>query len=191
MHFDLQGRPDRWGDRNELALSLVGLAALAGALGAGMAWAAGRSQDPARARGLRLGQWIASPVVAVVGVFLTGTSLDAAMRQGASDLRASWLMAGLGLLFAGVGAVLGRVPPNIIAGVRTPWTFKSRLAWDRSNRLAGRLMFWLGLAALIAAPLAPQPMGLTVLTVAAVLAAVWSIVESWRVWRTDPDRQPF
>ena len=29
------------------------------------------------------------------------------------------------------------------------------------------------------------------LLAAIVVAAVWSVVESWRVWRTDPDRQPF
>lgn len=191
MHFDLQGRPDRWGDKNELTLVLAGLAALAAVLGAGMGWAAGRSADPARAKGLRLGQWITAPVIAGVGAFMTWSILRAATEPGAVDLGFGWLMAGTGLLFAFVGAVLGRVPPNIIAGVRTPWSFKSRLAWDRSNRLAGRLMFWIGLASLIAAPLASQPAGLIVQMTAVLLAAVWSVVESWRVWRDDPDRQPF
>lgn len=26
---------------------------------------------------------------------------------------------------------------------------------------------------------------------AVLIAALWSVFESWRVWRTDPDRQPF
>ena len=32
---------------------------------------------------------------------------------------------------------------------------------------------------------------LIALIVAILAAAGWSVVESWRVWRTDPDRQPF
>jgi uncharacterized membrane protein len=78
-----------------------------------------------------------------------------------------------------------------VVGVRTPWTYKSRLAWDRSNRLAGRLLFLIGLAGLVSAPWAVQPLALIALIVAILVAAVWSVIESWRVWRTDPDRQPF
>ena len=100
-------------------------------------------------------------------------------------------MGGISLLFLAIGAFLGRVGPNVAVGVRTPWTFKSKLAWERSNRLAGRLLFLLGLAGLIATPFAPQPAGTTVLIAGVILAALWSVIESWRVWRADPDRQPF
>ncbi|MBC1181906.1 DUF1648 domain-containing protein [Brevundimonas sp. WCHBH090558] len=191
MHFDLQGRPDRWGDRLELAILLAGLAGLAALLGWGMGWAAARSEDPARTRGLRLGQWITAPLVAAVGAFLTWIMLRGADGAGPLEPELGWVMAGTGLLFAVIGSVLGRVPPNIVAGVRTPWAFKSRLAWDRSKRLAGRLMFWIGLASLLAAPVSPQPAGLFVQMAAVLIAAFWSVVESWRVWRADPDRQPF
>ena len=100
-------------------------------------------------------------------------------------------MAGLSLIFLLTGAFLGRVGPNPVVGVRTPWSYKSRLAWDRSNRLAGRLFFLIGLAGLVTAPWAVQPFALIALIVAVTIAAVWSAVESWRVWRSDPDRQPF
>ena len=100
-------------------------------------------------------------------------------------------MAGISLLFLLIGAFLGRVGANPFVGVRTPWAFKSKLAWERSNRLAGRLLFLLGLAGLVTAPFAPQPLGIQALIAGVLIAAVWSVVESWRVWRTDPDRQPF
>jgi uncharacterized membrane protein len=95
------------------------------------------------------------------------------------------------LILLVLGAFLGRVAPNPVVGVRTPWSYKSRLAWDRSNRLAGRLFFLLGLIGLIAAPVAPQPLGALSLTGAALIVAALSVFESWRVWRSDPDRQPF
>ena len=47
------------------------------------------------------------------------------------------------------------------------------------------------LLGLITAPLAPQPLGFSLLIVGVLIAAGWSVFESWRVWRADPDRQPF
>ena len=115
------------------------------------------------------------------------------LGRGASQPGLSMAMTAalMSLLFAVLGAFMGRVAPNPIVGVRTPWAYKSRLAWDRSNRLAGRLFFWLGLLGLITAPLAPQPLGFSLLIVGVLIAAGWSVFESWRVWRTDADRQPF
>ena len=189
MHFDLQGRPDRWGDRAELAMVLCFMAAMAAITPGLMGWFAARSEDVSRRRGLRMGQLVSLIAIAGAAAFMIFSILrGAAGETGASG---GWAMAGLGLLLAVVGAGLGRVAPNPVIGVRTPWAYKSRLAWDRSNRLAGRLMFWLGLAGLAAAPIAPQPVGMTSLIVAVLVAVVVAVVESWRVWRADPDRQPF
>lgn len=190
VHFDLAGQVDRWGDRNEVALTLGGLAILGFLINGGLGLAAQRSDaagDVARRRGLRAGQVVS--ILAFVGV----TLLIASVSLGDTDLADApgTITAGLGLLLAMIGAGLGRVGPNPVVGVRTPWTYKSRLAWDRSNRLAGRLFLLIGMAAVAASPLAPQPVGLFALFAAIVVAAVWSVVESWRVWRTDPDRQPF
>lgn len=187
VHFGIDGRPDRYGDRNEVAALLLFLAGLAAVVPWTMGWHAGRSNDPSRRRGLRSGQWVGLVSLGGVAALLGWTTLSG----GDQGPGASWLMAGVGLLTAAIGAFLGRVGPNPVVGVRTPWTYKSRLAWDRSNRLAGRLFFWIGLAGVLAAPLAPQPAGSVALIGAVLIAAVWSVVESWRVWRTDADRQPF
>ncbi|MNY05728.1 hypothetical protein D3C86_1384580 [compost metagenome] len=52
-------------------------------------------------------------------------------------------------------------------------------------------MFWLGALGLVASPFIAQPAGMIALIVGVLIAAVWSGYESWRVWRTDPERQPF
>lgn len=188
VHFGIDGRPDRYGDRNEVAALLLFLAGLAAVVPWTMGRHAGRSNDPSRRRGLRSGQLVALVSLTGVAAFSGWTTLADSGDQGPG---ASWLMAGVGLLMVAIGAFLGRVGPNPVVGVRTPWTYKSRLAWDRSNRLAGRLFFWIGLAGVLAAPLTPQPAGTIALIGAVLIAAVWSVAESWRVWRTDPDRQPF
>jgi uncharacterized membrane protein len=107
---------------------------------------------------------------------------------GANEGSGALMMVVVGAILAVSGAYLGKVGPNPLVGVRTPWTFASRLAWDKSNRLAGRLFFWGGLASFIAAPLAPQPLGMQATIAGALLAAAAAVFESWRVWRTDPDR---
>lgn len=185
-HYGPDGQADGWAGREAIGAGIVGLGLLTGVLAGGMGAAARRAEDPARARALRSGQLL-------VLICLLGVSLFAGVSSvsGLISMSAALPMAGMSVFFLLVGAVLGRVGPNPIAGVRTPWSYKSRLAWDRSNRLAGRLLFLIGLIGLAAAPVAPQPLGYQLLIGAVLVAAVWSIVESWRVWRADPDRQPF
>lgn len=189
MHFGADGRPDRWGDRNELAGVLGLMAVLTAALGAGMGWYAAQSQDPARRRGLRAGQAVSILALGGTTVFLCASILG--HSAGGHPVGAGWALAGVGVLLAVIGAGMGRVAPNPFIGVRTPWSYKSRLAWDKSNRLAGRLMFWLGLAFIVAGPITPPPWGGYALVVAVLGAVALSVFESWRVWRSDPDRQPF
>jgi uncharacterized membrane protein len=189
MHFNARGEPDRWGDRNELAV-LLGFMAIMTAITAGMTgWYAESAEDAARRRSLRMGQMVS--LVSIGGV--TGLILwftVGAMTNGEPPA-IGWAMAVTGLILALVGSGLGRVGPNAVVGVRTPWSYKSRLAWDRSNRLAGRLFFWIGLSLILAAPIASQPAASIAMVVLILVAAIWPVFESWRVWRSDPDRQPF
>ncbi len=185
-HYGADGQADAWAGREAIGGGIGVLALLTAAFAGGMGVAAARAEDDARARSLRFGQVLILATFLAISLFAGGASVS-----GLTSLGAVIPMAGLSFLFLLIGALLGRVGPNPIAGVRTPWSYKSRLAWDRSNRLAGRLFFLIGLAGLAVAPVAPQPLGYQLLILAVLFAAVWAAIESWRVWRTDPDRQPF
>ncbi len=185
-HYGIDGQADAWAGREAIGGGIGVLALLTAAFAGGMGLAAARAEDAARARSLRFGQVLILTTFLAISLFAAAASVSRLTSLGAVVP-----MAGLSALFLLIGAVLGRVGPNPVAGVRTPWSYKSRLAWDRSNRLAGRLFFLIGFAGLAAAPAAPQPLGYQVLIGAVVVAATLSVVESWRVWRTDPDRQPF
>lgn len=186
VHYNAAGQADGWGAREQVGGLLFGLAALTLVLGGGMGVAARRTDDPARARALRYAQLVVILSLPLVSLLAASASLS-----GTTDIGGAVPVALMSLAILLIGAFLGRVGPNPFVGVRTPWAFKSRLAWDRSNRLAGRLFFVIGLAGLLTAPFAPRPLNLYLLLTAIGIAAVWSVVESWRVWRTDPDRQPF
>jgi uncharacterized membrane protein len=189
VHFDAAGQADRYGSRYELAAVLAGLALL----NLLVAWMTGRQAasvaDPIRRKGLQRGQWLSILIMGAVCAFVGWTSLGPAAASRASHPGVAMAFTAFILLIT--GAVLGRVSPNPFIGVKTPWAYKSRLAWDRSNRLAGRLMFWLGAIGLIASPFVVQPTGMISLIIAVLIAAAWSVFESWRVWRADPERQPF
>lgn len=186
IHYNASGQADDWGTREVVGGALVAMAALTLLLGGGMALAVQRTEDPARRRALRYAQLVVILSLPLVALLIASASLS-----GATDIGGALPVALMSLVLLLIGAFLGRVGPNPFVGVRTPWAYKSRLAWERSNRLAGRLFFLIGLAGLLTAPFAPRPLGLYAILVAICVAAVWAVIESWRVWRTDPDRQPF
>lgn len=186
IHYNAAGQADDWGTREVVGGGIAGLALLTLLLGGGMALTIGRTDDPARRRALGYAQLVVVLSIPIIGLLIASASLS-----GAADISGALPVALMSLVILLIGAFLGRVGPNPVVGVRTPWAYKSRLAWERSNRLAGRLFFVIGLAGLLTAPFAPQPLGLYAILAAIGVAVLWSAVESWRVWRTDPDRQPF
>lgn len=186
VHWGVDGQANDWGTRELVGGVIAGLGFLNLLIAGGMGLAAGCSHDPARARALRFAQLVILLSLSLVTLFVGSASLS-----GMTSMNSALPMAGTSVLFLVTGAFLGRVGANPFVGVRTPWAFKSKLAWERSNRLAGRLLFLLGLGGLVTAPVAPQPLGIQALIAGVLIAAVWSVVESWRVWRTDPDRHPF
>ena len=190
-HFNISGRVDGWADRTELAVQIGGMAVLGLILGGGLAIAAARAGDAGderRQRGLKAGQTVTLIAFSVIALTTLTMSLGILGNRGAGP---GTMMAMLGLLLAAIGALLGRVGPNPWVGVRTPWAYKSRNAWDRSNRLLGRLWFLGGVMAMALSTFAPQPLGMQSLMGFVIAAALLAAAESWRVWRTDPDRQPF
>lgn len=186
IHWNASGHADDWGTREVVGGVLVGLAVLTLLLGGGMALAVDRADDPARRRALRYAQLVVVLTIPLISLLIASASLS-----GATDIGGALPVALMSVVFLLMGAFLGRVGPNPFVGMRTPWAYKSRLAWERSNRLAGRLFFIIGLAGLLTAPFAPQPLGLYAILATVSVAVIWSVIESWRVWRTDPDRQPF
>lgn len=186
IHYNASGQADDWGTREMLGGALIGLALLTLILGGGMGVASRRTEDLARGRALRYAQLVVVLTLPLVSLLIASASLS-----GTTDIGGALPVALMSLVLLLLGAFLGRVGPNPFVGVRTPWAYKSRLAWERSNRLAGRLFFVIGLTGLLTAPFAPRPLGLYAILAAIGVAALWSVIESWRVWRADPDRQPF
>ncbi|GAA0545699.1 putative membrane protein [Rhizomicrobium palustre] len=93
------------------------------------------------------------------------------------------------LLLTVLGNSLGKTRPNPLIGVRTPWTKKSDLAWDKTNRLAGRLCVATGLASLAALAAGGPLIGHGVLLSGVVIMTALCIPLSRHYWRRDPNRR--
>lgn len=186
VHWGLDGRPDGFAPK---AAALLGMPALA--LGIAALLAIVPRVEPRRenlARSAGAYRIVASAVLVVLAVVhatavvaSTGREVDVAAAVAAS----------VGLLFAVIGNYLGKVRSNFMFGLRTPWTLTSERSWNRTHRLAGRLMVLLGLAIVVAVVIGWRG-ALLFAVLGAGLAAVvvGTFVYSYRVWRDDPDRRP-
>ena len=185
LHFGLSGAADAWGDRTQAAWSLAGLIAVEVMVLATLRLASSSQPSRIRLRGLAYAQII------VLASFAAFTALAAGLAFRPNTLAAGrdgFTLAILSFAWLAIGAFLGKTAPNALVGVRTYWSRNSRLAWDKSNRLAGRIFYWAGLAGLIASPLLPEPEGTQALLAVILVGCAAGVLESWRVWRRDPDR---
>jgi uncharacterized membrane protein len=92
------------------------------------------------------------------------------------------------LIIAVLGNYLGAVRSNFFFGVRTPWTLSSELSWERTNRLAGRLLVPSGLIVALMALAGWGVVGLVTFVVLLVSSMTAAVAYSYRVWRVDPQR---
>jgi uncharacterized membrane protein len=139
--------------------------------------------SPARQTGLYVGQFLMLCVSIALAVTV-GASTSAFDGLNPNN----WLLLLLTIVFILIGAFIGKVPPNIFVGLRTPWARRSRLAWDLSNRLAGKLILITGVAGLVVVLCGRAAASVVLLGTGGVLATVAGACRSFWVWRTDPDR---
>ena len=113
--------------------------------------------------------------------FITYLSFAAA-RSPNLELRSDHLVVAIGLLFVVMGNYLPKVRSNFFLGVRTPWTLSNDQVWDKTQRIAGRLMVVAGLVIVGSAWLPPAwRFGVTMASVA--IFAIVPLVYSWVLYR--------
>jgi len=87
------------------------------------------------------------------------------------------MVGGIGLLFALLGNVMGKVRRNFYIGIRTPWALANERVWNATHRFAAKTMVVGGLAglALSAAGLEGWPV-FAVLMAGVLVPAVYSLM---------------
>ena len=125
-----------------------------------------------------------SQIIAFMGAVYAATTLVA---LGYSVDMARVITVSLGLLFTGMGTLLGEVRPNRFVGIRTPWTRSSTLSWTKTHRLGGWLFVASGVATLLSGVVRPR-WGSFVMLGTILPSTLVLVAYSYVVWRNDPDR---
>jgi uncharacterized membrane protein len=118
---------------------------------------------------LRSGGAYGIVLIGIAAMFLVGEATIAmhALDSAFDVLR--WLFLAVGILIVVIGAVMGRIPPNGLVGIRTPWTRADEAVWARTHRFTGRLMTLGGVALAAVATLGADHVDLYVALLVCVL----------------------
>jgi uncharacterized membrane protein len=87
---------------------------------------------------------------------------------------------GIGILFVILGNVMGKVRQNYFVGLKTPWTLDDPEVWQKSQRFAGWMFVFAGLAFIIEAIIwfAILPVFIIAMTAMAIAPIVYSYLLS-------------
>lgn len=181
MHFDIQGKPDRYGDKSELLIVVLILFAVS--VGLYFLMANINRIDPKRyaaentLRFKKIGFAVAV-FIAALNCFIIYSS-----THGGSKMDVNLILAAVSLLFAVIGNYMPNLKPNYFAGMRLPWTLESPDNWRATHALAGRIWFYGGLAMTLLCFLLPPAAATVVFIGGILLMVIIPAVFSWRFYQ--------
>jgi immunity protein, SdpI family len=183
VHWGLDGKADRMGDKTEALLTLPIVAAGVTALFLVLPWI-----DPRRRNLEKSGKlWNAAAIGTVFIVAGAHLFLVLTATGQVHDIR-NFLVPGIAGLFFVLGNYLGKTRSNWFLGVRTPWSLSSDYSWEKTHRWAGRLFVLTGIVTFAAWLLVDAATATIVMIGAILTTSLISIVLSYVYWRADPDR---
>ena len=193
VHWGLDGTPDRYGDRSEAfcALWMIPIAALfTGAILAIVPRLDPNGDNLMKSRKAYIAIW-SSAMIMLLGVH-AGIAL--LMVRSVSDTPDAnefvrFVIAASAILIIIKGNYLPKTRSNWFLGIRTPWTLSSDVTWEKTHRLAGRLLMIAGFICLIGAFLLNGGWLIVMLLSTLMPAMLISVVYSYFVWRNAPDKR--
>lgn len=124
-------------------------------------------------------------------VLMLGIQAITVLAAFGRGINAGFLIpAGVGVLFVFLGNAMGKIRPNYMFGVRTPWTLASEVSWNKTHRLAGWLFVGLGLFMIAGSAFGEGELWVWGLLAGVGLLLVVTFGYSYWVWKNDSDRIP-
>lgn len=180
VHFGIDGKPDRIGDKNELLTSIFVLAGVSFIVWLTLVnihrldpkrYAA---ENQKRMQRLALGMTVFMSAISCMIIYSAHTS-----NSGES---VSWMLALIGLLFAFIGNYMPNIKPNYFAGFRLPWTLESEDNWRKTHALVGKLWFPGGMLIAVACMFLPPTIAFIFFISTMAVITVIPIVFSYRYY---------
>ncbi len=148
VHWGLDGRPNGYARPVEAVLAMPAVA-----LGISMLMALLPRIMPQRGRLERSAMPYRVTWLATLALMVVVHAVLIAKAVGAEFDVIRPIAAGLGLLLAVIGNVLGKIRYNYMMGIRIPWTLANERVWDKTHRFTGRWMMAGGVVLAILAAL--------------------------------------
>ena len=125
-------------------------------------------------------------VLGVVGFLYVVIQVSASGNDVNINLVIGLLMGGM---FVVLGSVLGRIKPNYLVGVRTPWTLASQASWTATHRVSGWLFMVSGAITIVITLFKPNA-GVIVMLVTILTSTVIAVAYSYWAFSKDEERIP-
>ena len=181
MHFDWQGHPDRYGNKNELLLMVAILALVS--IGLFFLLSNIYRIDPKKYAAENKDRLLR--MAFVISIFMSALScfiIYSSAKEG-FELGIRYVFAGVGLLLCFIGNYMHTIRPNYFAGIRVPWTLNNEDNWRKTHLLAGRLWFAGGIVIAVVCLLLPDTVSMIVFSIMMMVLVIIPVVYSYRLYK--------
>lgn len=183
LHFGPDGKPDRYGGKPELLVSIV-MMTIIGLL----CYALVTNAHKLDKKKFKDGKPPIFDTIALATMTLISVlSLAIVINSIHPDivLLGKVVMPAIGLFFVFMGNVMYNIRPNSFVGVRVPWTLKDEDNWKKTHRVSARLFFVGGLLITLVALFFDTRVASMFTTGVSLVIALASILYSYLYYRNN------
>ena len=181
LHFDLKGNVDRYGNKTELLIMILVLAAMSAGIFFLLANIykidpkkyAADNKERLKSIGFCVGVFLSA-----LSCFILYSSIKGNFKPGTH-----YVLSAVGILFCFLGNYMHTLKPNYFAGLRVPWTLNNEENWRRTHLLAGKLWFAGGLLLAVLCLILSDTAALIVFFVTTMILVIIPVVYSYRLYR--------
>lgn len=181
-NFNLQGVPDRLGDKSEFMLLVIFMFFTNGLLYFLFRYIPKVGEDETTIEemrshirayyAIRFGIHIYLAIFTSLIIYLVSAGHEFFLEK--------WVFVGVGILIVAIGFYLRGLEPNNFVGVRTPWTLKDPGIWRETHRMAGLLWIFVGLGIIVGGMFLTVVSGVFLFVFAAGALAALPYIYSYR-----------
>lgn len=171
MHYDMSGKVDRVGSKQEFLLAILILSGVN--LGTYLLISNIHKIDPKRVKAEQSA--IFNKLAIGVSLFLTALSIIIILSgiSNGESVAQKAILPLVGLLLAFIGNYMNNIKPNYFAGIRVPWTLHDEDNWKQTHRIASHVWVAGGLTIFVASLIAkPEIMEVLMLVLVAIMVII-------------------
>ncbi len=177
LHFGIDGKPDRFGDKGEMIWPIVLLSALT--IGIYFLIKYLPKIDPKKTAGYSADTF--KKISFLLVIFLSALELFIINSAITGSFTFHKFMFPLfGLFFAYLGNLMHSIKSNYFVGIRTPWTLEDPETWRATHQLGGKMWFVGGIIITISTLLLPYKIGfiifLSITLIIALIPVIYSFI---------------